>query len=142
MSNKKSFVCYLVLRLRRTIYWGNGKYLKVHKRHINQPEHCKLKVSEHFALCGKKSFIVFSFYKMYNSNTVERRDKAKHFIRTFNIYLYLIYTYIYTYMHFYKALRLQVGKWSRQRWQRWQWWSRWQQIKYWYWFFWGKKIKV
>lgn len=57
--------------------------IRIHKQHINQPEYRKLKVSEHLDLCGKKSFTVFPFYKMYNSNTVERRDKEKHFIRTF-----------------------------------------------------------
>lgn len=28
--------------------------IRIHKQHTNQPEYCKLKVSEHFVLSGKK----------------------------------------------------------------------------------------
>ena len=57
--------------------------IRVHKQQINVPQYRKLKVSEHLDVCGKRTFTVFPFYKLHNSNTIERRDKERHFIRTF-----------------------------------------------------------
>lgn len=57
--------------------------IRVHKQQINVPQYRKLKVSEHLDVCGNRTFTVFPFYKLHNSNTIERRDKERHFIRTF-----------------------------------------------------------
>lgn len=56
--------------------------IRIHKQHISTPEYRKIKVSEHLDVCGHGQFSVFPFYKLYTEDTISRREKERHFIKT------------------------------------------------------------
>jgi hypothetical protein len=57
--------------------------VRVHKQHIRYPEYREIPLSEHIDTCGKKQFSVFPFFKMPGESDIRRRDKEKHFMRSF-----------------------------------------------------------
>lgn len=58
--------------------------IRMHKQHIQVPEYRKIKLSEHIDRCGQGQFKVFPFYKLFQENITERREKEKYFIQKFN----------------------------------------------------------
>lgn len=58
--------------------------VRVHKQQIKDETVRNTPCSEHFAKCGKGTFKIFPFYKMWNSNEIARTTKEDYFIKIFN----------------------------------------------------------
>lgn len=58
--------------------------VRVHKQQIKDETVRNTPCSEHFAKCGKGTFKIFPFYKMWTSNEIARTTKEDYFIKIFN----------------------------------------------------------
>ena len=57
---------------------------RIHKQQINNPNYRQISLSEHLDVCGRKSFSIFPFYKMFSDCDVERKNKERYFIESFD----------------------------------------------------------
>ena len=48
--------------------------VKIHRKHIRQPEHEKRKIERRLRTCGKENFTIFSFLQLH-SNDTDLREK-------------------------------------------------------------------